>query len=211
MPNRLSLIALITAGLAAAWVVLEWRFDPTPDIDVRAESVAEAPTTVELPEPEDDFTPIDEFKGTLVRPLFVQGRRQEPDPTETDGLADQAPAAPEAPPPSMKLTAIIVNDQERSALLLPAGEQQSARVAPGETVAGWEVVEIRDDAVVIRARGREQTLTLREFGPPGAVPTRPAKPDPRAQQAKTRPDASAKLQELRRRAAERAANRQRTE
>lgn len=188
MANRLPLIALVTAALLGVWVFMEWRFNPRPGIDANAETIEPLPDDPRLPEPEGEFTPIDEFKGTLVRPLFVKGRRQEPDEAETvDANAQAGP--PAAPPPDMKLSAIIVNDEERFALLLPAGQAQSEQVKEGETIAGWEIVSIEDESVVIRARGRgEQTLTLRDFGPPGAVPRRPATPErPSEQRPAVRP------------------------
>jgi type II secretory pathway component PulC len=105
----------------------------------------------------------------------------------------------------MKLSAIIITDTERSALLMPTGGSQSERVKEGETVSGWEVLKINDDSVVIRSRGQEQTLTLRDFGPPGAVPQRPAKPSMQQGNGQTaRKEAAEQLRELRQRAAERA-------
>lgn len=210
MANRMSWIALVTACLLSAWVFAEWRAEPRPSVGAGNEPIEPTSSEAQIPEPTTEFTPVSEFKGTLTRPLFIKGRRQEPEASDTEGPGT-ANAAPSAPPPNMKLSAIIITDSERSALLMPTGESQSERVKEGETVSGWEVLKINDDSVVIRSRGQEQTLTLRDFGPPGAVPRRPATPGGQPGNPKaTRNQSAEQLKALRKRAAERAKPRARS-
>ena len=204
MPNRISWIALVAACLLSAWVFAEWRAEPHPVIGAGDETIEPISAEMQIPEASTEFTPVSEFKGTLTRPLFIKGRRQEAEASETQELGT-ANTTPTAPPPDMKLSAVIITGDERSALLLPTGESQSERVKEGETVSGWEVLKINEDSVVIRARGQEQTLTLRDFGPPGAVPRRPAKPGRQpGKQTPTRNQTAEQLRDLRRRAAEKA-------
>lgn len=206
MANRWLFFALLlSAGLLGAWVFAEWRTEPSLNMDVAAEPLESLAEDAPLPEPSEHFTPVSDFKATLARPLFVQGRRPEPDEPDTSQSDARQQTAPPPPAPTLQLSAIIVNDRERSALLLPAGESQSERVREGESVAGWEIIEIRDDAVLIRSGRREETLTLRDFGPPGPIPRRPAaNANPQPANPAQGPRTAEQLRALRQRAAQRA-------
>jgi general secretion pathway protein N len=113
------------------------------------------------------------FSETLTRPLFSPNR--EPPGTES---ASALPA-PQAPRPSANryaLSAIIIVDNERIALLMDTATGSLSRVREGDSLAGWRVEEIRADGAVLHNGDVREELSLRTFGAPAPVPVpRPPK------------------------------------
>lgn len=113
----------------------------------------------------------DAFSVTVTRPLFMPNRR----PLE----ADSAPAvveAPKAAQPSADryaLSAIVIVDDERIALLADSATGSLIRAREGETLAGWRIEKILEDGAVLRNGETRAELTLRTFGPPAPPPATP--------------------------------------
>jgi hypothetical protein len=64
------------------------------------------------------------------------------------------------------LSAIIIVDDERVALLTDTATGGLSRVKEGESIAGWRVEEIRKESAVLRNGEVREELPLRTFGPP---------------------------------------------
>ena len=111
------------------------------------------------------------LRVTLDRPLFEPERR----PKAEEAVVAPEPAATAKLQP-VRLTGMIVGrDGGRLALVQAEGQEQPARVLPGEQVAGWRIEEIGDDAVVLTAGTARSVVPLRVFDEsPGKGSRKPA-------------------------------------
>ncbi len=110
------------------------------------------------------------FSETLARPLFMPNR--EPPGAESASPLP-APRAAKANANRYALSAIIIVDNERVALLMDTATGSLSRVREGESLAGWRVEEIHADGAVLNNGDTREELVLRTFGPP-ALATRPS-------------------------------------
>jgi len=151
----------------------------------------------------------EKLSDTLTRPLFMPNRQ----PLEA-GVQDAAqPPSPTAPPKANRyaLSAIIIVDDERVALLTDTATGNLSRVREGESLAGWRVEEIHESGAVLSNGDTREELALRSFGPPvvqpaprrgsdaterpagdaaGALPNRPRRPKRGPRRIQTIPRAS---------------------
>jgi hypothetical protein len=132
------------------------------------------PLVQEAPVPRFALADRETFSETLTRPLFM-ANRQPPAiaATESNEPASRA-AKPE--PNRYALSAIIIVDDERVALLTDTATGGLSRVKEGESVPGWQVAEIREESAVLTDGDIRKELELRSFGPP---------PPPRPRNART--------------------------
>jgi hypothetical protein len=86
------------------------------------------------------------FAAIAQRPLFLPGRRPEPEPASPPP-APPAPAQPAAPPAlSATLVGVLISPTGRSAILR-LGDGKSATVPEGGTVQGWTLKQVSPDRV----------------------------------------------------------------
>lgn len=133
--GRLSGIALAVLLLAVA--VRPWLADEAPEGGTVAVPDASFPPLPML----ERGKPRATYSETLARPLFSSTRRPEP----------AAPiAAPSAPPQLVgyRLTGIVSTGARRMILLETPGGK-SVQLYEGESVDGWTVETIANDAVVL--------------------------------------------------------------
>jgi len=164
-----------------AIAVLAWALNGAlrEDTRVRPSYVAQASTAVEEPPAPAPFSlaSLQSFSQTLERPLFTADRRP---PVRAAPAPARAPAsAPPDPAPAPEigpfiLSAIVIVDDEREVLLSDPREGRLTRRREGETVDGWTLEEIREDAVILRYGDQTRDVLLRRFdrlarGPGGAV------------------------------------------
>ena len=104
------------------------------------------------------------FPETLARPLFMPNRQ----PAGVAEAPDAAPAARAARPNANRytLSAVIIIDDERIALVTDTATGGSSRVREGESFAGWQVEAIHDDSAVLSNGDTTEELSLRTFGAP---------------------------------------------
>lgn len=161
----LVLAALLAASLSAP--ARRWEPPPAPPFAAVA-----PPASAPLPPARIDTA------ETMSRPLFVPSRRPPP-PAPVAGSASAAAPGTLA---NMTLIGTIVGPGARVALIRTSGASVVQRLAPGQSVNGWEVVEIGQDHVVIRAGAGEQKLVLpppsqtNGISHPAARPPPPAPP-----------------------------------
>ena len=111
------------------------------------------------------------FSETLTRPLFMPNRQ----PPGEVAAESPLPAARAARPNANRyvLSAIIIVDNERIALLTDTATGGLSRVRVGESLAGWQVEEIHEDGAVLSNGDTRENLSLRSFGPPAPRPESP--------------------------------------
>lgn len=171
-------VALIV-GLVGL-LVNQWRNPPPVDIPAPgSEGVAPGEVIIQpLPE----LGPVEAFAVVNERPLFLPERR---------------PPAPgvEAPPPveqdEFALQGVMMLPGGSTAILRVINRNESVRLREGETLAGWTVIRIEAERVLLERGGGAETQTLpllrnrslfQPVPPTGAVngvaPGEVAEPDP---------------------------------
>lgn len=89
---------------------------------------------------------IEAYDTIAARPIFAPDRRP---PAPELAAPEPAPAAVLRPPPPVVLTGVTTLGQERRALLqVGTGPQQLYRV--GQPVAGWRIVSIESEQVILQ-------------------------------------------------------------
>jgi hypothetical protein len=163
------MLLVLVLGLTAA-VLAQLRPGAAERAPIEARVVTEAiasagPSPAPLPA-------LVDLTETLDRPVFSPTRR----PAQVAAAAP-VPEAPtmrnnEAPPPDMKLSAVVIDAGRRFALLqrFPAGG--TVRVAQGDVVDGWTLSEVRADGVTLRKNDQRHEIVLRTFEPAPAAPRR---------------------------------------
>ena len=129
-----------------------------------------APTSATVQVPLFSLADREKLSDTITRPLFMPNRQP-----EVASVPDAPQAESQAPPPKANryaLSAIIIVDDKRVALLTDTATGGLSRVREGESLAGWQVEEIREESAVLSNGGVREELALRTFGPPIAAPKR---------------------------------------
>lgn len=164
MAERWRQLGVGSAVALAAWLVYELTAAsrlPEPP------AAAPAATAIALPVLEIVPPDLATLRMTLERPLFDDDRR----PDLPEGLAVSSEADPGAKAAPVRLSAIVVaSDGSRMALVKPEGQDEPQRVRAGDTVSGWKVAEISDEAVTLTAGDQRVVVPLRVFEPPSARP-----------------------------------------
>ncbi len=147
---RLSLVLLTGACVAFAAILGLQLASDKPNLDgvlsappktVRDEAVI-APARFAMP-------PLTTFVEIEERPLFSRSRRP---PLTSEAVGESAGA--------LVLNGVIVTGTGKIALLAaPAAERMTA-LREGDTLAGWTLVAIHPEKVVIHNNGREQELQI---------------------------------------------------
>ena len=160
-----SLWLLICAGLAGV-VILELSSSLPLAPEVTAASPAALPAAAPAP-PRFEPPPAGAFADIALRPLFFESRR--PFEPQADVEAGEAPVA--EPALAVELVGTLVTEQDRAALLQPAGESATWR-REGDKIAGWRIGTIERERITLRQGEKIETLELRADL---AGPTRPQK------------------------------------
>lgn len=115
-----------------------------------------AVSAVEVPN-RADFAELDD------RPIFVPTRHlvplQSPGSSTVPALAAKTPT-PRPLPAALMLVGIVSGPGDRIALVRPPSSQKTIDARIGQTIEGWEVVDILPDRMVVRANSIEQTVVL---------------------------------------------------
>jgi hypothetical protein len=179
MRARSSAWLLLTLMVLAAVLAAELRFEVGAGSSRPSTRRGSAPA-VASPAPLFTLADRASFSETLARPLFMPNR----EPPETESASP--PPAPRAAKPNAHryaLSAIIIVDNERIALLMDTATGSLSRVREGESLAGWRVEEIRADGAVLNNGDTREELVLRTFGPPALRSASPGRRKKAAQPA----------------------------
>ena len=149
-----SLWLLICAGLGGV-VALELSSSLPLAPEVTAASPAALPAAAPAP-PRFAPPPVGAFDDIALRPLFFATRR----PFEPTVAVEEGEAPVAKPEVSVELVGTLVTDQDRAALLQPAGESASWH-REGDQVAGWRIGTIERERITLRQGGKIETVELR--------------------------------------------------
>ncbi len=167
MGSRASNWLLLSLVVLAALVVAELRFQVGTGAGDAFVGQGSAPVTAS---PAARFTLADRetFSETRTRPLFMPNRQ----PPEMAASESPEPIRGTARPKPNRyaLSAIVIVGDERVALLIDTATGGLSRLKEGESIAGWQVEEIRDQSAVLSNGDSREELPLRTFGAPAPVP-----------------------------------------
>lgn len=99
--------------------------------------------------------PLEDYRAIAERPLFAFDRRPFVPPP-----AEPAPQQPAAPRVEFELSAVASSDSARMAFLKTSLSRTVVKLALNQTIEGWTLVEVRDNAVVLRNGAEERTVQL---------------------------------------------------
>ncbi len=158
---------LLSLAALSALVIAELRFAIGTSPGGQAVGQTGAPVEA-APMPQFALVDRERLSETLTRPLFMPDRQP---PADTPAAAPVG-ASREARPNANRysLSAIIIVDDKRIALLTDTATGRLKRVREGESIAGWQVEEIHEDSAVLSNGDTREELSLRTFGAPAARP-----------------------------------------
>jgi hypothetical protein len=164
------------ACIALAWVIYEEIADLSAGQPVDSTGAALpsalAPTS---PQPALIIPDRASLAVILERPVFSETRR----PRGTGGA--------QATPIDFTLLGVVISDRQRSALIRTGKGEAVQWLTESEDIAGWKLVQIASDRIVVR-RGTVEADVFFDY-------STPAPPVPRTQTPKEKPTAQALPQE----------------
>ena len=118
------------------------------------------------------IAPLETLAQTRDRPLFFLNRRYPPKTPPSDVQDEDVPSTDEPleTPSEFKLSAVIIENREPTALLANAADGAVHRVKPGQAVGGWTLKSVEVDRVTLVRGTNAQELRLRTFESPAAPP-----------------------------------------
>lgn len=155
LPTGFLVLSCLALGTVLAFELVE-------DVSLAPQVTAAAPAVPEIPERGPvSFEPPDPeaFEVIGERPLFSPSRRPFVPPA-----ADEPAAGPDEPPPEpllAELIGVVLTADQRAAMVQEEGASSPRRVAVGQSVAGWRVVEVEPSRAVFRRGEEVQVLELR--------------------------------------------------
>jgi type II secretory pathway component PulC len=149
-----------------AWVIYEElaemsKSEPLEAADGAAPgepSPTESPATLAMADTES-------LAMILQRPVFAQTRR--PSGGATDGTLGASI--------DFTLSGVVISGNERTALIRPTNGGTVQQMRIGENVAGWTLIEVSVDRVIVRRDTMEAEIRL-DYAAPAPPPPRTAKP-----------------------------------
>lgn len=177
MGDRLSAVLFVLVLGLAGVVAAQWRLGPathapiTPRIVTDTDAIAPPVTSpAALPA-------LVDLTETVDRPVFSPVRRPPQAPTAPAQEVAMPTQSADAPPPSVKLSAVVIEQQRRFALLQRLSAAGTVRVEQGDSVDGWTLSEVRPDGVTLEKEDRRHEIALRTFEPaPAPAATAPQRP-----------------------------------
>jgi hypothetical protein len=144
------LSALLFLFCAAFASLAVWPWLPLPsEGPARAPRPAPAPGLVA--EAELAMPPLESFRATVERPLFVATRSPARAIVETGGDLILG---------RYRLTGVVIARDRTTVLVRPATGGKVIRLEQGQELDGWKVTTISPDHIVLAAGGREQRIPL---------------------------------------------------
>ena len=150
-PGRLKQFLIGVCGLATAYIVLEFTRDFT------LESALKEATSTQTDNrhiPTAAPTNNDDYEVVTSRPLFNPERRPESIATAIDDSVPPATNETPALTGDLNLSAVILTDKQKIALLQKANDSKLYHLSVGESLDGWIIESIDPDQVKLQ-RGSE--------------------------------------------------------
>ena len=126
-------------------------------------------------QPSDDVetTPLQNYKETLSRPLFLPERR--PQQKQSDSPIAATRAKTTGTVDKVKLSAIIITSETKEAMFMQGRGGNVVRVKEGGVVGDLTLSKIEEDRVVLTRGDSSYELLLRVYQKPVVPKTRPTK------------------------------------
>jgi hypothetical protein len=144
-------VGLIGLELTRSEAADEWPVTPA---DIAIPDLTPPPLPIES---------LDDYAAIIERPLFYSDRAPLSEAQALDTPAPELVTSTDTPRlDGLRLAAVFRGPDRRTALVeLPDGE--SLTVREGDRIESWQVVEIRDEQLVLGNRGRQQTLEVHDL------------------------------------------------
>lgn len=156
---RVVLCAVVAAlGLVNWWVM---ELEPQPPLAGPGRARVDSPAAPLSSSRPVDHRPLSDFEEIVRRPLFTANRSPFVPPEST-----QTVARPGLRPPDIRLVGVAIDASKKQALLRTPQQPQGRWVEEGDSIDGWLLRGVRDDAVIV-ASG-QQTYELRLYPAQGA-------------------------------------------
>jgi len=143
-------------------LLIEWQLGkPTEQTVVSASSTDRDNSLVELPKLKITKQTAESYSQMVESPLFIQGRK--PILTEAgDAQIEEIVGKID----DLSLQGLYSIQGKKIALFQTKGKDKNyLKKSEGEDVAGWKLIEIKIDSVVMEQHGRKQSLMLRKPKP----------------------------------------------
>jgi hypothetical protein len=167
--TRVALVGALLVGVAATlgpmgqglhaqtFVLVDATGELIPELEPRAE----APRPTPFP-----WLTLDLMAATRDRPLFSPARRgaaPEPEIVEEEPEPEPEPEVveePDAPPPRLRLSGVVISDTLRIAMLHDDVEDEVIRLREGQSFSDWTLVTVAPRSVIFRHGAQEHTVVL---------------------------------------------------
>jgi len=127
------------------------RWWPAAMMAVAVATAATGPHAADPPPPE-------RFRAVVERPLFRPERRPPRPPPVPVAVRPSDPAVVE--PPGLDFVGTLRRRDRLVALVAGAGPVRLRELGPGDRIAGWRVVVVEDDRLVLERDGRRVEYRL---------------------------------------------------
>jgi hypothetical protein len=146
------------AGLALLLVVEVWLVIPEPASDGEPAVVGTLPpsTAPSIDAPSYALPPRDTLRAFVERPLFEKTRRS--------AVKAYVPKENAVEIADVTLIGIVIQSDERIAILRVQSGARPVQVRMGDAVGDWRIVDITQNSVLLRNNDAVQWLTLRGGG-----------------------------------------------
>lgn len=125
----------------------------------------------------DPLPPLSDYAAIIERPLFTPDRRTHAGNLPTTQAAKTKKPAGLPDPSDLVLTAVIITEDTRMAILESDRGKAIHKMAQGESVNGWLLADIQPEAVSLKKGNEVKMLELRIQGSPPPS-RRPRPPEP---------------------------------
>lgn len=100
--------------------------------------------------------PLSDYDEIIERPLFMENRRSYSHKTasEDTSRATLIQTNPETNHESLLLSAVVITNSDKIALVRSAEDNELHKLKEGDTLEGWKLVDVQADRILIR-KGRE--------------------------------------------------------
>ena len=104
--------------------------------------------------------PITDYSETLARPLFNPTRRPLPPVQSTRPDTQKPKAKPRISADQLEPIGIVLRAQDRRVLIRSPETPIATWHSEGDVIAGWRVIEIRSNSVLVEADGSRRQIRL---------------------------------------------------
>lgn len=171
--GALLVLCVACVGFAAYELLRPYHLPPAapPDPDEPA-AIGDGPTgnpgDVTVGTAEDatgrPIPPLSTLSEIVERPLFMAGRT----PLVAPVPAPKPAARPTATSEQVLLSAVVITDEQRVALVYTDRDDKLHQLRPGEIFKGWTLTEVRPEGMFLKQGPRERYIEL------AITPSRPA-------------------------------------